>query len=135
MPALVDLLPVRDAGVTASELEAAERSLGHRLPNDIREFLLVSNGSEWADFPAIGSQILSLQDTVGLAQLPERAGPQRLIDVASDGSRERFCVDPASGEIVWLDIVGAEPPVVCASTLTDLVTKLARGWNPFDLLA
>jgi hypothetical protein len=135
MSALVDLLPVRDAGVTASRLEAAERALAHRLPDDLRAFLLISNGSEWVNFPAIGFEILSLEQAVNVTKLPERAGPQRLIDVATDGSRERFCFDPASHEIVMLDIAGDEPPVVCASTLTELVTKLAGAWDPFELLA
>jgi hypothetical protein len=131
---LVDLLPLRDAGVTRSDLEAAEQALAHRLPDDVREFLLRSDGSDWTDFSAIGFQLLSLKDILGSAQLPERAGPKRLIDVASDGSRERFCLDPATNEIVMLDIVGDEPPVVCASTLTELVAKLAGGWSPFELL-
>jgi hypothetical protein len=109
--------------------------LAHRLPDDLRAFLLISNGSEWVNFPATGFEILSLQQTVDVTKLPERAGPQRLIDVATDGSRERFCFDPASHEIVMLDIVGDEPPVVCASTLTELVPKLAGGWDPFELLA
>jgi SMI1 / KNR4 family (SUKH-1) len=135
MPALVDLVPVRDAGATASDLEAAERALGHRRPDDVREFLLISNGSEWADFPAIGFEILSLATILDVAELPERAGPQHLTDVASDGSRERFCFDPGSDEILMLDIVGEEPPIVCASTLTELAEKLAGGWDPFDLLA
>jgi hypothetical protein len=131
---LVDLVPVRDAGVTRTDLETAEHALEHRLPDDLREFLLISNGSQWADFPASGFEILSLQQTLSLAQLPERAGPRRLIDVASDGSRERFCFDPASHQILMLDIVGDEPPVICASTLTELVEKLASGWDPFELL-
>jgi hypothetical protein len=133
--ALVDLLPLRDAGLTTSDIEAAEQALAHRLPDDLREFLLVSNGSEWTDFAAIGFEVLSLGQILDLAKLPDRAGPKRLIDVASDGSRERFCFDPASHEVVMLDIVGDEPPVVCASTLTELVEKLEAGWDPFDLLA
>jgi hypothetical protein len=65
---------------------------------------------------------------------PSRAGPAHLIDLASDGTRERFCFDPLMNEIVMLDIVGDEPPVVSASTLTELAERLAAGWDPFDLL-
>jgi len=132
--ALVDRLPLRETGVMRSDLEAAEHALAHRLPDDVREFLLISDGSDWTDFPAIGFQLLSLEHILGLARLPVRAGPKHLIDVASDGSRERFCFDPVTKEIVMLDIVGIEP-VGCASTLTELVEKLAQGWDPFDLLA
>jgi hypothetical protein len=131
--ALVERLRLRGTGVTRSDLEAAEHALAYRLPDDVREFLLISDGSDWTDFPAIGFQVLSLEDILGLAGLSERAGPKHLIDVASDGSRERFCFDPATNEIVMLDIVGSEP-VVCASTLTELVEKLAEGWDPFDRL-
>jgi hypothetical protein len=34
-----------------------------------------------------------------------------------------------------VDIVGDQPSVICASTLTDLVERLAAGWYPFDLLS
>jgi hypothetical protein len=34
-----------------------------------------------------------------------------------------------------LDILGDERLVVCSSTVTEPVQKLAGGWDPFDLLA
>ena len=135
MPALADLVPLRGCAVAPGDLDAAEQALSQALPDDLREFLLVSDGSEWADFPACGIFIHPLEQTLGLRASHERAGPRRLIDVASDGSRERFCLDPATGAIVMLDIVGDEPPVACASTLTELVETLASGWDPFERLA
>jgi hypothetical protein len=136
MPTLAELLPHASPGVSLSALQAAENRLGVALPGDLREFLLVSDGSEWADFPGCGFQVLSLEDMLGIWSLPEehRSGPQRLIDVGSDGSRERFCFDPQASSIVLLDITSEEPPVVCASTVTELVQKLADGWDPFSLL-
>jgi hypothetical protein len=67
-----------------------EQALAHRLPDDLREFVLISNVSDWTAFSATGFQLLPLEDIVGIATLPKRAGPKHLIDVASDGSRERF---------------------------------------------
>jgi SMI1 / KNR4 family (SUKH-1) len=135
MRCLSDLLPTRDVGVAEVALALAEQRLGHRLPQDLRDFLRVSDGSQWADFPQCGCQVLSLSELMSMWELPEehRAGPPRLIDVASDGSRERFCLDPASGHIVMLDISWEEgEPPICARTLTELVSKLADGWNPFE---
>jgi hypothetical protein len=43
-------------------LELAEAGLGHRLPADVRDFLLLSDGSDWVDFPECGLQVLSLAD-------------------------------------------------------------------------
>ena len=60
----------------------------------------------------------------------DRSGPQHLLDIASDGSRERFCLDHDG--IVLTDIVGDEPPVPVATTLTELVERLAAGWNPLS---
>jgi hypothetical protein len=136
MSKLADMLRRRDVGVSVADVDRAEQAFGHRLPDDLREFWLISNGSEWTEFPAMGIAVLSLEDARSLWELPEtdRSGPQRLIDIASDGSRERFCLDPTSGKIVFLDIVGDEPPVECASSLTELVEKLATGWDPFDLV-
>ncbi len=137
MNRLADLLPLREAGVTPDALEDAERQLRRRLPEDHREFLLTSNGSVWKHFPSIGFQILTLEDARDIWALSEedRAGPADLIDIASDGSRERFCLDPMSGAIVMLDVAAEEPAVECAKTLTELVEKLAAGWVPFDLVA
>jgi|SRR5215208_5158286 len=135
MRRLIELLPLRDAGVSEEELAMAERRLGDRLPEDLRGFLRISDGSQWADFPQCGCRVLSLSELMSMWELPQghRSGPARLIDIASDGSRERFCLDPAFGHIVMLDITweGGEPPI-CAQTLTELVTKLADGWNPFE---
>jgi hypothetical protein len=52
------------------------------------------------------------------------------LDIGSDGSRERFCFDPQAGNIVLLDIVGDEPPVVCASTLTGSSTGCGPPGTP-----
>ena len=135
MSQLTELLPLRDRGVPQAELESAEQLLGRRLPEDVREFLLISDGTDWVDFPMTGFMVLPLDQVVGLWQLPERAGPSQLIDVASDGSRERFCLNPPSDETVMLDITGAgaDQPA-CAESLTDLVVKLAGGWDPFETL-
>jgi len=133
---LSELLPLREAGVSERALVIAEQRLGHRLPEDLRHFLRVSDGSRWADFPQCGCQVLSLGELMSMWELPQehRSGPPRLIDVASDGSRERFCLDPASGNLVMLDITweAGEPPT-CARSLTELVSKLADGWSPFEL--
>ena len=136
MRCLSDLLPVRTAGVSEDALAIAEQRLGHRLPEDLREFLRVSNGSQWAEFPQCGFKVLSLSELTNMSELSEthRPGPPRLIDVASDGSRERFCLDPESGHIVMLDVTWEEgDPPTCARSLTELVSKLADGWNPFEL--
>ena len=137
MNRLADLLPLREPGVTPDALEDAERQLGRRLPDDHRKFLLMSNGSVWKRFPSIGFQILALEDArdIWALSVEDRAGPAHLIDIASDGSRERFCVDPMSGAIVMLDVAADEPAVECARTLTGLVEQLAAGWDPFDLVA
>jgi hypothetical protein len=130
------MLPLCADGVERATLEQAEHRLGHRLPDDLREFLRVSDGSEWVEFPECSIQILSLKELLSVWELPEsdRSGPHRLIDIASDGGRERFCFDPASGHIVMLDITweDGEPPV-CATSLTELVDKLANGWSPFPI--
>jgi len=136
MRRLSELLPVRDAGVSEDALAIAEQRLEHRLPQDLRDFLRVSDGSHWADFPQCGCRVLSLSELMSMWELPgeHRSGPPRLIDVASDGSRERFCLDPTSGHIVMLDITWEEgEPPICAGSLTELVSKLADGWNPFEL--
>src|SRR5215218_3757222 len=110
MRRLSELLPVRDAGVSEDALAIAEQRLEHRLPQDLRDFLRVSDGSHWADFPQCGCRVLSLSELMSMWELPgeHRSGPPRLIDVASDGSRERFCLDPTSGHIVMLDITWEE---------------------------
>jgi hypothetical protein len=136
MSELIELLPLGDRGVSQDELTRAERRLGRRLPEDLRNFLRISDGSNWMDFPGCGFMVLPLADLMGLWELPEdhRAGPSRLIDIASDGSRERFCLDPASDEIVMLDITWQDgDPPTCATSLTDLVVKLAGGWDPFEI--
>ena len=135
MRRLSELRPVRDAGVSEGALAMAEQRLGHRLPQDFRDFLRVSDGSQWADFPQCGCQV-SASELMSMWELPDehRSGPPRLIDVASDGSRERFCLDPASGHMVMLDITWEEgEPPACARSHTELVFKLADGWNPFEL--
>ena len=136
MTRLADLLPLRPPGVAPGELETAEAELGHRLPADVRAFLLESDGSGWVDFPQCGLEVLSLADARSMWALPEeeRSGPQRLVDLASDGSRERFCFDPESGGIVMLDITWevGEPLVQVANTLTELAQRLAAGWDPFS---
>ena len=95
MSELIELLPLRDRGVSQDELARAEQRLGRRLPEDLRDFLRISDGSEWIDFPGCGFMVLSLADLMRNWELPaeHRAGPSRLIDIASDGSRERFCLD------------------------------------------
>jgi hypothetical protein len=84
MRRLSELLPVRDAGVSDGALAIAEQRLGHRLPQDPRDFLRVSDGSRWAEFPQCGCQVLSLSELMSSWELPEehRSGPPRLIDVA-----------------------------------------------------
>jgi hypothetical protein len=136
MSSLAELLPHASTGVLLSDLNEAERQFGVALPDDLREFLLVSDGSPWVDFPECGFQMLSLNDMLAVwsSSATDRSGPPHLIDVASDGSRERFCVDPPSSGIVFLNITAEEPPVQCASTVTELVQKLADGWDPFSLL-
>jgi hypothetical protein len=135
MRRLTELLPLRDAGVSEEELAMAERRLGTDCPRIFAVFCGSAMCSQWADFPQCGCRVLSLSELMSMWELHEehRSGPARLIDIASDGSRERFCLDPAFGHIVMLDITweGGEPPI-CAQTLTELVTKLADGWNPFE---
>ena len=134
MARLTELLQPAGEGVSPEALSAGEERIGRRLPEDVREFLLESDGSAWTDFPECGIQVLRLADIVEVWELPEghRSGPRRLVDVASDGSRERFCFDPRTQSIVQLDIVGDTPPVAVASSLTELVEKLAAGWDPFS---
>jgi hypothetical protein len=57
------------------------------------------------------------------------------VDLAGDGSRERFCFDPDSGGIVMLDITweNDEPVVQVSRTLTELANRLAAGWDPFSV--
>jgi SMI1/KNR4 family protein SUKH-1 len=131
---LDELLPLADTSVSRSELAEAERKLGTPLPTDLRDFLLASDGSVWTDFPECAFQINRLQSILDLWSLPaeDRSGPQHIIDVASDGSRVRFCFDPRTGGIVILDIT-SDQPVAVASTLTELVQKLRAGWNPFSV--
>ena len=134
MSRLAELLPHTNAPVSLVELEAAEEMFGTSLPPDLREFLLVSNGSEWSAFAECGFQIHSLQTMLDLWTLPEehRSG-LHVIDVASDGSRERYCFDPRTDGIVLQDIVGDQAPAACASTITELVEKLSAGWKPFSV--
>ena len=136
MPSLADLRPLRPPGVSEEQINEAEVMLGHALPADVVEFWRVSDGSDWVAFPEFTIQVLSLAEARQLWTLgPEdRAGPQRLVDLASDGSRERFCFDPKSGQIVLIDITWEqdEPDAPCAPTLTDVVTRLAEGWNPLQ---
>ena len=134
MSTLADLLPLRPRGVSAERIDEAEAMLGHALPVDVVEFWRGSDGSEWVAFPNFSIEVLSLDDARKMWTLgPEdRAGAQRLVDLASDGSRERFCFDPCSGQIVLIDITWEqdEPDAPCAPTLTEVVTRLAEGWNP-----
>lgn len=136
MASLADLLPLRPPGVSEDRIKAAEAELGHALPPDVVEFWSVSNGSEWVGFRNFSIQVHSLDGVLQLWRLgpTDRAGAQRLVDVASDGSRERFCFDPESGQIVLIDITweGEEPDAPCAATLTEVVNKLAQGWDPFE---
>lgn len=93
-----------------------------------------SDGSEWTAFSAPAIQVLSVEQIGDLHALApdNRAGPARLVDLASDGGRERFCWDPRYDTIVWLDIVAEQDAVVCAATLTELVRRLAAGWDPWS---
>ena len=135
MSRLAELLPHTAPPVSLPQLEETERKFGTALPRDLREFLLVSDGSTWTDFAECGFQIHALRQMFELWSLPQedRAGPQHLIDIASDGSRERFCFDPLTNDIILLDLVTDKPPVACASTVTELVEKLSAGWNPFSV--
>ena len=135
MTTLAALLPHTSAPVLLSETRAAEETFRTSLPADLRDFLLVSDGSDWTAFPKSGFQIHPLRAMLDLWSLPSeaRSEPQHIIDVATDGSRERFCFDPQGGDIVLIDIVGPDP-TRCASTLTELVQRLSSGWNPFSVL-
>jgi hypothetical protein len=129
------MLPLRPPGVSADRIAAAEARLGHALPSDLVEFWRISDGSEWIAFPEFGFAIYSLDTAERLSTLgPEdRTGPQRLVDVATDGARERFCYDPQSGQIVLIHVTWehGEPDAPCAQTLTELVSRLFSGWDPW----
>jgi cell wall assembly regulator SMI1 len=136
VPTLAEILPLRPSGVSDERIKEAEAMLGHALPVDVVEFWSVSDGSDWVAFPDFSIQVLSLAEAIQLWRLgpQDRAGAQRLVDIASDGSRERFCFDPNSGQIVLIDITWdqEEPDAPCAATLTDVVNRLAEGWNPLE---
>jgi len=122
---LHELLLTRREGATPQAVAALESKLGHTLPADIRAFLLVSDGSEWATFSALAIQVLSVEQIGDLHALApdHRTGSASLIDLANDGGRERFCRDPRCDTIVWLDITAEQDPVVCAATLTELIRR------------
>jgi hypothetical protein len=130
------MLPLRPPGVSGERIKDAEAIVGHALPVDVVEFWSVSDGSDWVAFPNFSIQVLSLAQAIELWRLgpQDRAGAQRLVDIASDGSRERFCFDPDSGQIVLIDITWEqeEPEAPCAPTLTDVVIRLAQGWDPLE---
>ena len=135
MSRLAALLPHAAAPASVAELEEAERRFGTRLPPDLRDFLLVSHGSTWTAFAACSFQIHPRGQTFESWSLPQehRAGPQQLIDIGTDRSRERLLFRPTDGPNRPLDIVADEPPAPCASTVTELVEKLTDGWNPFSI--
>jgi cell wall assembly regulator SMI1 len=124
---LKDLLTTRPYGAAETDLTGLEGELGRPLPPDLREFLAVSDGSEWTKFPVLGIQVHAVATMLGLWRVN-----RGLVDVATDGSRERFCLD--GDAIVWTDVTGDQPPVTVAQTLTEFVTRLSEGWDPWPLL-
>ena len=102
MSRLAALLPHAAAPASVAELEEAERRFGTRLPPDLRDFLLVSHGSTWTAFAACSFQIHPRGQTFESWSLPQehRAGPQQLIDIGTDRSRERLCFGPLTDQIV-----------------------------------
>ena len=124
---LQDLLTRRPYAAAESDIAALEGEVGRPLPPDVRAFLLVSDGSEWTQFPVARRPGARRRDDARpVAREPRRAR------LATDGSRERFCLD--ADAIVWTDVTGDQPPVTVAQTLTEFVTRLSEGWDPWPLL-
>ena len=124
---LQDLLTTRPYAAAESDIAALEGEVGRPLPPDVRAFLLVSDGSEWTKFPVLGVQVHAVATMLGLWRVN-----RGVLDLATDGSRERFCLD--ADAIVWTDVTGEQPPVIVAQTLTEFVTRLSEGWDPWPLL-
>ena len=100
---LQDLLKKRPYAAAESDLAALEGEVGRPLPPDVRAFLLVSDGSEWTQFPALGVQVHAVATMLGLWRVN-----RGVLDVATDGSRERFCLD--GDAIVWTDVTATSRP-------------------------
>ena len=117
----------RSQAAAEEDVAALEREIGRPLPDDVRDFLAVSDGSEFTEFPAVGVQVHAVATMLGLWRVN-----RNLLDLATDGSRERFCLDRDA--IVWTDVVNSREPVPVAATLTEFVTRLSEGWDPWPLL-
>ena len=124
---LQDLLTTRPYGAAESDIAGLESEIRRSLPSDVRSFLLASDGSEWTKFPVLGVQVHAVATMLGLWRVN-----RGMLDLATDGSRERFCLD--GDAIVWTDVTGDQPPVTVAQTLTEFVTRLSEGWDPWPLL-
>jgi hypothetical protein len=124
---LQELLVKRPYGAAEADLVALEGEIGRPLPPDVRAFLAISDGSEWTQFPSLGVQVHAVATMLGLWRVN-----RGVLDLATDGSRERFCLD--GDAIVWTDVTGEQAPVTVAQTLTEFVTRLSEGWDPWPLL-
>ena len=136
MSRLAALLPHAAAPASVAELEEAERRFGTRLPPDLRDFLLVSDGSTWTAFSAC-----SFSDPSTWADVRVVVAPPGTSCGTATTHRHRLgwlagtvLLRPTDGPNRPLDIVADEPPAPCASTVTELVEIANRRMEPIQHL-
>ena len=89
--------------VSEADLEVCESGLGVRLPSDLRELYLATNGV-W-DEPGQWFVIWRLEDVAKrnrLASEAEVAGRSEWIGFGDDGTGSPFCVDRLGGGAVYI---------------------------------
>lgn len=127
------LLPLASAGATEDALRDLEEQIGFDLPDDLRSFLLVSDGSEDVEFPGTFFQVYSVRQMAQIAaeryDIADKLG-ERLVDIASDCGREGWCLSADRAGIIMADVLGDERVLWCDS-FTELVIRLHDGADPF----
>ena len=126
---------------TNEQIEACEREVGWPLPQDLRSFLLRSNGGEaWFTenrrSPGFFLSMLNVADIAGTHRLRrEFSDDVDLVPFASDGASEYFYLDSSTGSVLMINNVGTRADgAMCGSSVTEFLTRLSGGWNPFEQL-
>lgn len=139
-------IEARGPSITDSELSAFEESIGARLPDEYRRFLLATNGGRTADDHvrfrvADGegnlNELYALSDIARSRKVLGDRLPEDLIPIGYDGVGDKICLavrGDHSGEVWFFDTMNERPesanPRVEWSKRRDM-TKLASSFGEF----
>lgn len=125
-------------GATAEQIESAERALGVRLPDELRDFLRYTNGFDgFVGPPGAGwyLAVSSTADLIDFLDVPDNQRPE-LVFFGGDGGGEALFFDPTrpGPPILMIPLIGNwhEDAIDCGVGFGQFFDRLHAGWTPFD---